>query len=60
MTAQFEGACCCWCSVAFGSSQPVRDTPQGAYCAAMGRLFPDYKFQCKRGSPESGGREDFA
>ena len=60
MTAQLDGACCYWCSIAFGSSQLVRDTPQSAYCATMGRLFPDYKFQCKCGSSEPDGREDFA
>jgi hypothetical protein len=55
MTARSEGACCYWCSAVSDTLQLVRDTPGSAYCAAMGRLFAGYKFQCKRGPYPAGG-----
>jgi hypothetical protein len=55
MTARFKGTCCYWCSAVSDTPQLVKDTPGTAYCATMGRLFADYKFQCKRCTYPAGG-----
>jgi hypothetical protein len=43
------GARCCWCSIMARKPVRVLKSPGCEFCVAMGRLFPDYPFQCRRG-----------